>query len=360
MNSVGKNIIITFFGESHSSYMGIVIDHLSPGIEINHDLIKSNLEKRRPKSKLNTSRLESDEYEVISGIKDNKTTGAPLTFLIKNNDVQSKDYPNLNQIPRPSHADYPAYIKYKGKNDYLGGGMFSGRLTALWVIVGSIAQDILEKKNIFLGSHIKKIHHLYDDSFDYSSVSKKLIQDLNKSDIPLINNKIEEDIIKLIDQTIKEKDSIGGIMESAIINLPVGLGQPIFHSIESYLSYLLFSIPSVKGVEFGDGFDISDLKGSEANDQYTVENGIIKTKTNHNGGCLGGLTTGMPLVVKTAFKPIASIKQVMNTVDTTKNENTQILLSGRHDAQILTRVSSVINAVLNFGILDFLSGEEKQ
>ncbi|MGE4571464.1 MAG: chorismate synthase [Candidatus Izemoplasmatales bacterium] len=360
MNSVGKNIIITFFGESHSPYMGIVIDHLNPGIVINHDLIKRNLKKRRPKSKINTSRVESDEYEFISGIKNNTTTGAPLTIIIKNKDIQSKGYPNLNQTPRPSHADYPAYIKYKGANDYLGGGMFSGRLTALWVIVGSIFQDLLEKKNIYLGSHIKKIHLINDESFNYTKVSKMMIQELNLSDIPLINKKLENDILKLIDQTIKEKDSIGGVMESAIINLPVGLGEPVFHSIESYLSYLLFSIPSVKGVEFGDGFDISNLKGSEANDQYTIENGLIKTKTNHNGGCLGGLTTGMPLIIKTAFKPIASISQVMDTVDTSTKENTQILLSGRHDAQILTRVSSVIDAVLNFGILDLLSGEDKQ
>jgi len=357
MNTVGKNITLTFFGESHSPYIGVTIDHLPPGIEINNQLINFNLGKRRPKSIGSTSRIELDEYEFISGIKNNITTGAPLTALIKNKDIQSSDYPNLNVTPRPSHADFPASIKYNGYNDYLGGGMFSGRLTALWVIVGSISQQILEKKNIYIGSHIYSIYKIKDSSFKLNDVSKEELIRLNQEEMPLNNSNIKNDINDLILETVKKKDSIGGVIESAIVNMPIGVGEPILHSIEGYLSYLLFSIPSVKGIEFGSGFDITQHYGSEVNDEYVYEFGHVSTKNNHNGGCLGGLSTGRPIIIKTAIKPIASIDKDLDTVNTEKQTNTKIHISGRHDSQIITRVHPVINAVLNFGILDLMYGE---
>jgi len=354
MNHVGQNIHISFFGESHGHKMGVTIDGLPPGITLNIDLIKNNLKQRQPKRDSETSRVESDAFEIISGYHQDHTTGAPLTFIIENKAMNSSDYPNLNEIPRPSHADLPAYIKYHGFNDYHGGGMFSGRLTVLWVIVGSIAQQILENKHIYVGSHIRSIHHIENQSFKDVDINKNQIKALQEQEIPLLNSNQKEKIIKLIQDTKNDHDSLGGIIESAIIGLPIGIGQPIIHTVEGYLSYLLFSIPSIKGVSFGSGFDITKLYGSEANDEYFYENGQIKTKTNHNGGILGGLTTGQPIIIQSAIKPIASIAKKQKTIHTKKKENTEILISGRHDAQILTRISPVINAVLNFGILDLL------
>ncbi|QWB99962.1 chorismate synthase [Mycoplasmatota bacterium] len=358
MNTVGQNIKITFFGESHSEYMGIVIDNLKPGLEINHHLLEKNLAKRRPKKDINTSRIEKDSYEFISGLLNNKTTGAPLTVLVKNKQHDSDDYPNLNVTPRPSHADMPANIKYKGFNNYYGGGMFSGRLTVLWVIVGSIAQQILEEKNIYTGSHIYSLQNIYDDTFDMNHIEKDQLKQLNDSDIPLINQSLETTMIDLIKKTMKDKDSIGGIIESSIINLPVGLGEPIFHSLESYLSYLLFSIPSVKGIEFGLGFDMTKHLGSEMNDTYYYNDvKEIKTHSNHNGGIVGGLSTGSPIVLRLAIKPIASIAKKQKTINTQTQENTSITIKGRHDSQILTRIPPVINAVMNFAIMDLLYKE---
>jgi len=358
MNTVGQNLKITFFGESHSDYMGVVIDNISPGIEINHNLIRFNLEKRRPKKSLNTTRIETDDYQFISGLLNNKTTGSPLTVLVKNNQFKAKDYPNLNKTPRPSHADMPAYFKFKGHNDYMGGGMFSGRLTVLWVLVGSIAQQILEQKGIYTGSHIYSIYNLNDKKFDMNKVDLETIKQLNNSDIPLINKELKTNITELIKTTIKKNDSIGGVIETAIINLPIGIGQPLFHSLESYISYLLFSIPGIKGVEFGSGFDITNHYGSEMNDEYYYnKDKEIKTKSNHNGGILGGLSTGAPLIIRTAIKPIASIAQKQNTVNTENLENTTIHIKGRHDSQILTRISPIINAVLNFAIADLMYKE---
>lgn len=357
MNTVGKIIKLTFFGESHSEYMGITIDGIKSGILINQDLIRLNLTKRQPKKDINTSRIEDDNYNFITGLKDNITTGAPLTVLIKNNRFDSKEYPNLNETPRPSHADYPAFIKFNGYNDYFGGGMFSGRLTVLWIIIGSIAQQLLEEKGIYIGSHIYSIHNIHDDLFDSIQISKDLIKKLNQEDIPLMNHSLEAIIREKIKDTMNKNDSIGGIIESAIIHLPIGIGQPLFHSIESYLSYLLFSIPGVKGIEFGSGFDITKLYGSEANDSYYYDNKDLKLKTNHNGGVLGGLSNGAPIIIRTAIKPIASIKKPQETINTKTKTNTIIELNGRHDPQILTRVHSVINAVLNYGILDLLYEE---
>jgi len=355
MNTVGEKIKLTFFGESHGQSIGFTLDQISPGIKIDESLIKANLSKRRPDQTFNTSRVEIDNFQWISGIKNGITTGAPLTCIVKNTNTISKDYPNINRIPRPSHADLPANIKYKGFNDYRGGGMFSGRLTVLWVIAGSIAQQILENKNIYTGSHILSIHQLRDYPINSKLISKEKIQSLNRIEWPLLNPKLEDNMKSLIKTTQENGDSLGGIIESVVINLPIGLGSPYFHSMESYLSYLLFSIPSVKGIAFGSGFDITEMYGSEANDEYYYENGHIKTKTNHNGGILGGLTNGQPVIIKTAIKPIPTIRKTQNTINLKTHKNTQINMKGRHDPQILTRVYPVINAVINFGILDFMS-----
>lgn len=359
MNTIGKNINITFFGESHSSYIGIVIDNLPPGIKIDESLLKKNLEKRRPIKNINTNRIESDEYEIVSGYFNGFTTGAALTVLIPNKNTISSDYDNFNNIPRPSHSDYPAKLKYNGFNDYRGGGMFSGRLTALWIIIGSISEQILKKHNIITGSHIYSLKNIKDDTFNYLKNDEEQLEHLKNDVFPLINKEKREEMINLIKEVKEANDSIGGIIESKIINVPVGLGEPYFLSVESYISQLLFSIPGVKGVEFGKGFEISVSLGSETNDPYTFDNKKVKTKSNNNGGILGGLTTGMPIIVRTAFKPTSSINLEQNTVDLKKSQDTTIQISGRHDPQYISRACSIVDSVLNFVILDLLISTTK-
>jgi len=354
MNTFGNTIKMTLFGESHGDTMGIVIDGILPGIELDEELIKFMLTKRRPKSIYSTSRSEADEYKIVSGVFEGKTTGAPLTFLIENQNKISKDYSNLRYTPRPSHADYPAYVKYQGFNDPRGGGIFSGRLTALMVIAGAIAKQILNQKGIFIGSHISSIYNVKDQTFQLEKIDDSLIEKLEKLDFPLIDETVEEKMKEQIAWAKENENSVGGIVESAILHLPAGLGEPIFYSLEGYLSSLLFNVPSVKGVEFGLGFDISKQTGKDVNDEYVIENGQIKTKTNNNGGILGGITTGMPVVVRVAIKPTPSIGLPQQSVNLKEHKEETLEIKGRHDPAIVNRVVHVINAVLYFGILDFI------
>ncbi len=354
MNTIGNNIKITFFGESHAPVIGVTIDNLPVGLAIDENLLKFNLEKRRPVKKISTTRVEPDNYRFTSGYKDGRTTGGPLTIEIDNVNTLSGDYDNLRVIPRPSHADYPAYIKYKGLNDHRGGGFFSGRMTALWIVVGSISEQILKDENIVIASHILSLKDIKDDVFDYNSDNEDQLLKLKKSYFPVINKSIEDKMISLIESTKMSLDSVGGIIEAKAINIPVGLGEPYFLSTESYISSLLYSIPGVKGVEFGLGFDISTINGSIANDQYIIRNGKISTMSNNNGGILGGLTTGRPLIVKVAFKPTSSIAKPQRSVNLETGEEVELIVKGRHDPQIVSRASHVVDAVLHFAVLDLL------
>lgn len=352
MNNIGNNIKLTFFGESHGKFLGVVLDQIPAGIEIDFGLLDFNLNKRRPDGKISTSRIEKDEYEIVSGYKNGFTTGAALTFLIPNRDYNKNDYNSLNNIPRPGHSDFPAYFKYDNYNDKSGGGIFSGRLTVLWVIVGSICQQLLEKKDIFIGSHIESIKNIYDNSFERLNIEKELIVNLNKSNFPLINNDIKPKMFDLIEKTKNVGDSIGGTIESAVINLPIGLGEPLFLSLESYLSNLLFSIPGIKGIEFGEGFNLARMNGSESNDQYLYSNGNIDFSSNNNGGILGGLSTGKPVIIRLAVKPTSSISKKQDSIDLENKTNVELEIQGRHDPQIVSRVLHVVNSVINFAILD--------
>jgi len=354
MNTIGHNIKITFFGESHGPYIGVVLDNLPAGILIDEENLQKNLSKRRPAKNISTTRVEADQYQIISGLFEGKTTGAALTIIIENTNTISNDYKNLNHTPRPSHADYPAYIKYEGYNDFRGGGFFSGRLTALWVVVGSIAEQILTAKGIYIGSHIASMKDIEDNPFVMNDENIEQIKKLNESSFPLINENIEESMLQLIRDAKMSLDSIGGVVESKIVNLPVGLGEPYFLSIESYISSLLFSVPAVKAVEFGAGFAITKMNGSEANDSYQYIAGKVSTSSNNNGGILGGLSTGRPIIVRTAIKPTSSISRPQQTVDLVKKENVELVVKGRHDPQIVSRAVHVINAVLNFACLDLL------
>lgn len=357
MSSVwGDKIKISLFGESHGDAIGVVIDGLPSGIELDLDFIKNEMMRRKPgKNNYSTTRCEDDEFKIISGYFNGKTTGTPLCSIIENKNKKSKDYDKIKNIIRPGHADYTGYIKYKGFNDYRGGGHFSGRITAPLVFTGAIAKQILKEKGILIGAHIKSIGNIFDDSFDYCNVNKAVLEKIAKKEFPVIDdekgNRMKEYILDL-----KNKgDSVGGIIETAILNINAGIGSPFFDSVESKLAHILFSVPSVKGVEFGEGFNITTMTGSEANDEYYIDEGIIKTKTNNNGGILGGITNGMPIVFKVAIKPTPSIFKAQRSVNIETMEEVDFEIQGRHDACIVPRVVPVIEAVTAICILDIIS-----
>ena len=352
MNTIGSIIRLTFFGESHGDALGITIDNLPAGIPIDFTMLDAELAKRRPKGLYSTARTEPDLYQILSGFYNGFTTGAALTILIPNQNRQSGDYDDLTDKPRPSHADYPAYVKYHGFNDPRGGGMFSGRLTALFILAGAIAKQLLNAKGIQVASHIKRIFTAVDASFDPNHVSLELVKQLQTLDFPVIDASIEEPMKAAILSAKVEQDSLGGIVETAVIGLPAGIGEPLFLSIESQLSQLLFSVPAIKGVEFGDGFSYAMQKGSESSDGYRFENDALTTTANHNGGILGGISNGRPVILRSVVKPTASIGLSQQTVNLKTGENTTIEVKGRHDPAIVHRIVHVINAVVYFGILD--------
>ncbi|SMC27553.1 chorismate synthase [Clostridium acidisoli DSM 12555] len=351
----GKNIKLSIFGESHGSAIGITIDGLEPGLEIDIEAVKKEMDRRAPgRSPLATARRESDTFEILSGYFNDRTTGTPLCAIIRNADQHSKDYGDLKKLMRPGHADYTGNVRYKGFNDYRGGGHFSGRITAPLVFAGAIAKQILANKGIIIGSHIKSIEKIQDASFEEIDLNEDLIRKLSYESFPVINKSSGDNMQELILKVKKDLDSVGGIVETVILNLPSGIGSPFFDSVESHLSSIIFSIPATKGIEFGKGFDISALKGSEANDEFYIENDIIKTKTNNNGGILGGITSGMPLVFRTAIKPTASISREQHTVDIEAHKNATLSIKGRHDPCIVPRAVPVIEAASAIAILDLM------
>lgn len=351
----GKNVRYSIFGESHGEGIGIVIDGLPPGITLDLDDIKSEMERRAPgNSEMSTTRKERDEFQILSGYFNGRTTGTPLCAVIANTNKRSIDYESLKYVMRPGHADYTGYIKYLGFNDYRGGGHFSGRITAPLVFAGAIAKQILAKKNIMVGSHIYSIGNIEDTPFDGTDIQKETLTGLRNRSLPVLEEKTGVKMKDLISKAREEKDSVGGMVEVAVLNIPAGLGSPFFDSVESTLAHILFSIPAVKGVEFGAGFKISKMRGSQANDQFYTEKGKIKTYTNNNGGILGGITNGMPIIFRVAFKPTPSIGKLQKTIDTVKNENVDVEVVGRHDPCIVPRAVPVVEAVTAMALLDLL------
>ena len=349
-NILGDNLTLTLFGESHGPLIGAVLDGMQAGIKVDEDFIKLMLSKRRPQKDIETNRVEMDEFEIVSGVFEGYTTGCPLTILIKNINVISKDYSELKNIMRPSHADYTANIKYQGFNDYRGGGHFSGRITAAIVAVGSILINALREKGIYIGTHIKKCGNVIDKDF---SLDANEVKELVNKDFPVLNN-IEEDIKNVIKEVKENNDSIGGILQTAIIGLPVGLGSEWFSSVEGKLANACFSIGGVKGIEFGLGFEFSNKLGSTANDQLYFENNLVKTSTNNNGGINGGITNGMPVVFNLAVKPTPSIMKEQNTINVETMENVKLELVGRHDPAIIRRMAVVIDSVVALVVCDLL------
>ncbi|MGB7603999.1 MAG: chorismate synthase [Lutisporaceae bacterium] len=351
----GKNIKYSIFGESHGIGIGIIIDGLPTGIKLDFDMIETEMTRRRPgRTNIATSRTEADQFQILSGIFNGYTTTSPLCVLISNTNQHSDDYEQAKELLRPGHADYTAYVKSKGYNDYRGGGHFSGRLTAPIVFAGAIAKQLLAAHNIKIASHIYKIGTKKDIAFKNVNLDDKLIDYLLKSDFPTIEASARKDMIDIIATAKSSGDSIGGVIEATAINLPAGIGSPFFDSLESSISHLVFSIPGVKGIEFGEGFDITEMKGSEANDQYFVSNGNITAYSNHNGGILGGITSGMPLIFRAAFKPTPSIALQQKTVNIATMKDTTINLEGRHDPCIVPRAIPVIEAITAMGILEHI------
>ncbi|MDU5805955.1 MAG: chorismate synthase [Peptoniphilus harei] len=358
--SFGKNFKVTLFGQSHSSEIGLVIDGIKAGYKINRDLIAKNLDRRRPgRNEFSTPRKEEDYYELVSGEVDDITCGAPLCAIIKNKDQRSKDYDNLRDMPRPSHADYPAYVKYSSNNDIRGGGQFSGRMTAPLVIGGSIAEDLLMERGIKIYSRIKSIGLSDDSEINLEDIKEENFYDFKNQDFPVINPSSREKMKEEILKAKKEGDSIGGIVETFILNMPVGIGEPFFDSLESVISHAVFSVPGVKGIEFGSGFEAAKMLGSVHNDPYYYENNEIKTRTNNHGGIIGGLSTGMPIVFRTAVKPTSSIAKAQDTVSLKDKSNSKLKIVGRHDPSIVPRALVAIEMITAIALLDLVMEGER-
>lgn len=349
MNIWGNKLKLSIFGESHGAAIGIVVDGLPPGEEIDADLLAKEMARRAPGTgPLSTARRELDEAELLSGVADGKTNGFPLCGVIRNRDARSRDY---STILRPGHADWTALLKYGGHADMRGGGHFSGRLTAPLVLAGAIAKQLLARRDISVYGRITAIAGIQDSPLPRTP---EAYASLSTLDLPVFSNIAKTAMIAAILGAKEEQDSVGGIIETAAFGLPGGLGEPFFGSMESNLASLLFSIPAVKGVEFGDGFALAAQKGSEANDPLTLADGCITATSNHNGGILGGITNGMPLVVRAAFKPTPSIGKAQKTVDPANMTETTLETTGRHDPCIVPRAVPVMEAAVALCVLDCL------
>ena len=349
-NTFGNALTVTLFGESHGSAIGAVLDGLAPGIEIDEEHILKRLEQRKPKKGTGTARREGDTFQILSGVCENKTTGTPLCLVIYNENQRSSDYSALRVTPRPGHADFAAEEKYHGYQDARGGGHFSGRLTAALVAAGALVESALMRMGITVATHISRMGNICDEALCIENANA-----LNERTFPTVSEAAGNAMQDYILAAGAEGDSVGGILESMVLGLPAGLGEPWFDSFESLLSHALFSIGGIKGIEFGAGFAIADMKGSEANDPFSYTDGRIVTETNNNGGINGGLTNGMPVLFRCAVKPTPSIYKEQRTVDISKKENTTLKIEGRHDPAIVHRAAPVVSTVCALAIADMLT-----
>ena len=352
-NTFGNNMSITIFGESHGAYIGAVLDGLAPGITIDDEFIGEQLRKRRPSGKISTARQEKDPYQIVSGAFEGKTTGTALTIIIPNQSQHSKDYSKTRQIARPGHADYTAYCKYHGFEDYRGGGHFSGRITAAVVAAGGIVIPALNKKGIYIGTHINSLAGVRDRGFGDFATD---IDALNTMDFAVLDEEAAVKMREVAEAAAAEGDSVGGVLETAIIGLPAGLGEPWFDSIESELAHAMFGIPAIKGIQFGAGFDMTDCKGSAYNDPFKMCGDKVVTTTNNNGGINGGITNGMPVTFRLAVKPTPSIYKEQDSVNFMKGEDSKLVIEGRHDPAIIHRARVVVDSLAAIVIYDILAG----
>lgn len=349
-NTFGQSISLTVFGESHGAGVGVVLDGLCSGLDVNDASIRTALSRRAPSTSTDTARREKDAYQILSGVFNGKTTGTPICIFIPNENTDSKAYEY--GVARPSHADYTAFCKYGGHEDYRGGGHFSGRVTAGIVATGAILKDALKGLGISIGTHILECANVRDNEFN--DIQNEVLS-LDCDKFPVLNEDKGKQMIAKIEDAKANLDSVGGITQTAIVGLTAGVGEPMFDSVEGMLSHAMFAIGAVKGIEFGKGFQLGKMLGSDANDAFVIEDGKVKTSTNNNGGINGGITNGMPVLFNLAIKPTPSIAQKQNTVDFVNGKQTEIEIVGRHDPAIVRRICPVVDSVSALVVCDLLA-----
>ena len=354
------NISISIFGESHGPAIGVTMDNLPPGEYIDLEQLREFMARRAPRQDAtSTHRKEADLPSIMSGMLNNRTTGTPLMALIRNTDQHSKDYGNISHLARPGHADYTGAVRYRGFNDVRGGGHFSGRLTAPLVFAGAVCGQILERRSIYTGAHIAQIHNIKDTAFDPCNIDRETILKVRHKKIPVLNDKKGQAMYDDIAKARECMDSVGGVVECAITNVPAGIGSPMFEGLENTIAQLVFGIPAVKGIEFGNGFGCADMFGSENNDEFALRDGKVVTLTNNHGGILGGISSGMPVIFRAAFKPTPSISRPQNSVDFKEMTEQELVIKGRHDPCVVPRAVPCVEAALNIALVSALSSEGK-
>lgn len=353
-NTFGNNIAVTLFGESHGKAIGAVLDGMPAGIPVDEDFIASQMSLRKSIGAISTARKEADEVKIVSGVFNGRTTGTPITFIIENQDTRSRDYGELAYKARPGHADYTAEVKYQGFQDFRGGGHFSGRITAGLVAAGAVIISALKSQGITIGTHILSCGGVYDRNFNDIQSD---IQSLDNKEFAVLDDLKADEMKSAIMAAKNNGDSVGGILETAVYGMPAGYGEPWFDTVEGLLSHALFSVPAVKGVEFGAGFGYADMLGSQANDPFRSENGTVITTTNNCGGILGGITDGMPILFRCAVKPTPSIYKQQQTINLKNGDNTTLQINGRHDPAIVHRARVVVDSVTAIVLYDLLRKE---
>ena len=353
-NTFGRNLALTLYGESHGPEIGCILDGLEPGLPVDEAHVARLLEKRRPSGLLGTARREPDPFEIVSGVLNGRTTGAPLCIRIPNRAARPEDYAAAADKPRPSHADYTARVKYRGFADLRGGGHFSGRLTAAVAAAGAILLDALALRGIRVGTHLARCGGIADRPFADDPAQD--LSALEAAPFPVLDPERGEAMQAAVLAARASGDSLGGVLETAVTGLPAGLGEPWFDTLEGLLAHALFSVPAVKGVEFGGGFALAELRGSAANDPFRMEQGRVVTASNHSGGIQGGISNGMPLTVRAAYKPTPSIALPQRTVDLASGTDTVLELCGRHDPCLALRACPVQDSLVALVLLDLLTG----
>ncbi|MCI8302479.1 MAG: chorismate synthase [Oscillospiraceae bacterium] len=355
MNTLGNKLKVTIFGQSHAPAIGCVVDGLPAGFAPDMERLTAFMARRAPgRNAWSTPRKESDAPEILSGLVEGRTCGAPVAAVIRNGDQHSRDYSDLRRTPRPSHADYTALIKYGDDYDIRGGGQFSGRLTAPLCFAGGLALQLLEQRNVRVAAHIDRIGGVSDSAPDFAAVSREELEKLLQKPFPVFDDGAGMRMRQAIEAARMDTDSVGGVIRCFALGVPAGMGEPMFGGVENRLAAALFGIPAVRGVSFGTGFAAASMRGSEHNDPFIMDGDRVSARTNHAGGVLGGITTGMPLVVNIGIKPTASIAKEQDTVDLEKRENARLIIHGRHDPCIVPRAVPVVEAVTALTLLDML------
>ena len=356
--SFGEHYKLTIFGESHGPAIGMVVDGLPAGMPIDEEAIARDMARRAPgNDPTATARKEADRVRIVSGVFEGRATGTPLCGIIENTNTRSGDYAQLRALMRPGHADYAGHVRYGGFNDPRGGGHFSGRLTAPLVFAGSLARAFLAQRGIHIGAHIAAIAGIEDARFDPVRVDAGTLAALRESRFPLLDPSLETPMREAVQAAREAQDSVGGVIECAAVGVPAGIGSPFFGSVESVVGSLAYAVPAVKAVEFGDGMGIAGLRGSQANDPMRMRDGRVTLLSNHNGGVTGGITDGMPVILRVAIKPTPSIASEQQTVDVLAGEDATLSVRGRHDPCIVPRAVVVIESVLAIGLTELILGQ---